>query len=337
MTFASVISETAATMNQGEWKMISTSNEESILETDGGEYDIFDKYSSQMVYDPITDAVYYIGASHHGDFDGKFVKFDISTNTWSELTAYADGSTIIHGYDHNALDNRRSIFYAREPSSNNVHKYTIATSTWSTIPSAGTSYNVIADAFGYFSAIDRLVYINSTTNEINYYDPQNGKWDGVQNTGITMGKYHAQGCDLAGHGLYIFGGGNDTNNLWSIDTNKIIKSIGNPTGSLSINVSSDGGNGCFFLQDPLSGDLVLFHDNGNMYKWNPKDRWSLINGISSKMGVNSVDGHAGVSLPKYGVIMVVRRNNADVEVWLYKHAKYTITFPSVPVNLKITR
>jgi hypothetical protein len=335
-TEGSTLSDAASSLGVGEWVQIQTTNDESVLETDAGQYDIFDNYSSQMTYDPTSDSIYYMGCSHHGDFDCKFVKYNIATNTWSTLTDHGD--SIVHGYDHNALDSRRSVFYSRIPSYKTIKKYTISSSSWSSLPASPVSYGNIADAFGYFSSADKLVYINSNNNEISYYDLPSSSWDSLQTTGISMGGYHAQGADLPKHGLFIFGGGNYTNNLWSINRDKTITSIGNPTGSLNINVNSDSDNGCYFLQDPVSGDLLLFHDNGIVYSWNPTDGWGTVSGVSSKMGVDAVDGHAGVSLPKYGVVMSVRRNNGDVEVWLYKHKLSTAppitNVPNAPTGLR---
>jgi hypothetical protein len=329
---ASTLSDAAAVLKPREWIKIQTVNADTVLQTSSGQYDIFDNYSSLMGYDPISDAVYYLGASHHGNFITKFVKYDIATNTWFELTDH--GQNAIHGYNHNTVDIKRGVFYFRQGSTRRVYKYTIAARTWTYLPDAPVSYPTIADGFGYFSALDKVVFPNSNNNELAYFDLKSNAWDPTQNVGVTMGEYHALSCDLPKYGLFIFGGGNRTNNLWSINANKTIASIGNPTGSLNINVNSDSDTGCYFLQDPAGGDLLLFHDNGKVYQWNPHDMWSAVSGVSSKMGIGSVAGHAGVSLLKYGVIMAVRRNGSNVEVWLYKHS-HDITPPKPPTNLTL--
>lgn len=342
----SILSDAVSGMTAGTWTEIQTIHDEDVIESDHatmpGIYDLFDNYASQMAYDPVSDAVYYIGCAHHDNqicpYNSgetvahvcKFIKYDVATNTWSDETSDAwsgfpscssPHSSIAHGYDHSTVDFTRGHYYFRGTSDKITKRYNISTNTWSDLPVSPVTRYPVASGFGYFSALDKLVIVNGQHDELGLFDPKNGTWDSIIET-PSLGNYHDQACDLPAHNLFIFGGGNELDDLYSIDKNKNIQLVGNP-GGVSLNVQNLNGGGTIYLPDPISGDLVLLKDNGaepdKTYSWNPTDGWSDV-GITPPMGDGGIDGHAAVSLSKYGVIMLVRRSGHDVEVWLYKHA-----------------
>lgn len=320
LLMSTVLGDSVATMSAKEWKQIPVTGEDGgACETDAGAYDGWDGYSSLMSYDPSSQKVYYIGASHHTDFDAVFFVLDIATNTVSALTPYGTGSQIVHGYNHNTMDNTRGIFYAREQSGKYLHVYNPSTTNWTTTSNSPTNYAVVAGAICYFPDIDRIVYDSPNTGEIAYYDPATGNWDDIQSASEMDGGYHTQACYLSQHNIVVLGGGNSSNTLYSLNTSKELTSIGNP-GSVSLDYVLP--NSTIFCEDPASGDLIMF-DSGNnaTYSWNPTDGWAN-ESVVTKEPSGGVSGWGIVPIGSpYNVILVGLRIGEDVQFWIYKHAE----------------
>ncbi len=71
------------------------------------------------------------------------------------------GKTATHGYDHNAIDPARGIFYYRPFSSRSVYRYDIAADKWTDLPKLDTGeYLACCVGLAWFPELDGLVWAN---------------------------------------------------------------------------------------------------------------------------------------------------------------------------------
>src|SRR5262249_2511855 len=126
----------AARMKPGEWAELPTENLVETHRAKGNSGAIFG-YNEGAVWDPRSRQWLYVGGAHNAP--ARFVIYSADTNAW-KVMPQPDwlGKSATHGYDHNALDPARGVFYYRPFNSRNVYRYNIAAAQWTTLPKLDT-------------------------------------------------------------------------------------------------------------------------------------------------------------------------------------------------------
>jgi hypothetical protein len=320
-----VLGDMAAKMQPGQWAQITTKDAHLLLTPANGGNIL--EYANRGGWDPINKNAFVCGASHHGTFISRCVRYDESTNTWLSIGLPPDvaqstvtgGESIVHAYDHNAVDTTRGHYYLRR--GNRVHKYDPAKTTWSDIPTIpwhlsrnGSTCSAVTGVLEYFPDIDRLIYLNMRCNgDAFYFDPAINNWS-VPKTplfALGNGEYHTEGT-YSNQGYVFAGGGNKSSQLWRLDKNLQWLQVASAPAGPHITTS-------MFVADPVSGRPLLFAGAGNIHELNPVTNSWTNTGISSKIPTPV----AGIVIPisSHGVIVLVKADRAaSAEVWLYKHA-----------------
>src|SRR5262245_48302084 len=127
----------AAGMKVGEWAELKTDNLVEAHRAKGASGAIFG-YNEGAAWDPRSRQWLYCGGDHNDRL--RFVTFSADSNTW-KIMPEPDwvGKGTSHGYDHNAIDHGRGIFYYRPFSSPIVRRYDVAADKWSALPKIDTS------------------------------------------------------------------------------------------------------------------------------------------------------------------------------------------------------
>lgn len=108
-------------------------------------------YSGSLTYDSATNAIYAITGNSPGSSNSRqfFLKYDIATDTWSQLP---DAPAIITGYGGSLENYGGYIYFIRGGAGNQLYRYNIADSSWE-LPQRGffAQSMPVAHATGQFS------------------------------------------------------------------------------------------------------------------------------------------------------------------------------------------
>jgi hypothetical protein len=112
---ATVLEQTATSMQPGEWREITTNNMTPTLDNLDGASGVMTVYTDDMVWDPIGRRAFTIGADHLAPQGPQFVSYTANNNTWQRLTrpTWLSSITFFHGYDHSAINQTGRILYHR--------------------------------------------------------------------------------------------------------------------------------------------------------------------------------------------------------------------------------
>lgn len=313
---ASALSDAAATLAPGNWMPLSTSGTSIIVKSNGG--DILE-YANKGAWNPLNQRAYYCGASHHNSFVADCVQYDEATNAWSSIGVPGTGQfDIVHGYDHNAIDPGRGVFYFRQYNSTLVWRY-MPGSGWGSLPTfspvGGANCLQVAASLEFFAAMDRLVFFNSCGGGLHYYNPTTNTWTTQAASGLVDGGIHTLSA-YSTQGFYYFGGGNQTNQMARVNTAQSVSVIASPPGSAQILKA-------LMVGDPSSGRMLFFRGDGNISEYRPETNQWVDTGVTSRFTTTG-SCSSGIAIPisTYGVIMLACTvsSQSQVQVWLYKHA-----------------
>jgi hypothetical protein len=331
----------AGTLQPGQWgKLNTTEGTEVIFKPNGG--DIFE-YSNRAAWDPYHKVLYFCGSSHHGSFYNDCVRYDSESNSWASIGVppgvckdnCASGGSVVnfgHGYDHNAFDSKRGVFYIRI--SRILYRYNTLTASWSQTPPMPESCLTTggAEILEYFPDIDRLVFLSSWCTESGsaYFDPNTDTWS-LPQAALPNGGYHLQGA-YTNDGYVYGGGGNETIGMARVDKDGVWQQIADcPVACLDVY--------SLLVGDPTSAHLLLFELNGNIWEFDAR-----AGSANGKLGSWTNTGITGnfptgqnpiiAPITNYGVIMMPKTvYGGKVEVWLYKHKPFSdVTPPSVTIS-----
>jgi hypothetical protein len=340
---ASVLSEAATALAPGGWVQISTLNSDVIKAQ--GNFSILE-YANKWAWDPIGKRGYYCGAAHHNGFENKCVQYDEATNTWSTLplppgyctigNCGSDGSNggiFVHGYDHNAFDTLRRVFYFRN--SSRLLKFDVASQIWSQsseMPSECSNPSSLASLIEYFPNVDRIVMVNHyCQNSVVHYNPTTDTWTSPNTTGVLAnGGYHLEGAYSKDGFVYAGCGNSAATSLSRVD----ITGAWQEMAALPVACLITTAN---LIGDPASGRILIFPVDSTIRELDPSSNMWLDTGVNG-MYSSSSGGNVVAPVPNYGVVLMVRFNNGTQshEMWIYKHAlSPPITIPNAPSMLQV--
>jgi len=338
---ASALGDLAASMQPGQWAQLKTNGTSVMLKANGGN---LLEYSNRGAWDPAGKRVYFCGASHHGSFYNDCVRYDEATNTWSSIGVppgycrdncapdFSNGALIVHGYDQNAFDTNRRVFYFRQDKW--LRKYDTMTSTWSSTPEMPRGQGCLAvnGTLEYFPDIDRMVYLNARCKgDAFYYNPATDAWSVPQSPINALGNGEIHTLGTYSKEGFIYGGcGNDSSEQWRVNKNLVWERMGDTPTGCAIPYT-------LLVADPASGRPLHFAKS--IYELNPKTNTWTDTGVAAKCPADGSCSAFVVPISNHGVIMFVRAFGvSSVEVWVYKHAASALTnsdttAPSIPTTL----
>jgi hypothetical protein len=242
----------------------------------------------------------------------ELVLYDEATNTWSNGPLSPDGATLGHGYDQNAGDVYNGVHYWRPYGSNQIYRYTKA-SGWSALSGTPTGTPQVASAIEFFPDINSLIYVDPWIG-VWAYDEGVDSWSQISTSVMSGTDYHNFAVYSPVHKVVLFGGGNGSSNVWTLDVDGNITQKTNAPISMPI-------HSALITVDPVSGDfLVMQKPSGNWWSYNPNtDTWS-----SFSLNIPFADGWNVIVTPvaEYNSILLVSATGtgASATVHVYRHS-----------------
>jgi hypothetical protein len=343
---ASVLSDAANALAPGQWVQIATNGINVLKKSNGGD---IAEFSNKGAYDPASKKVLFCGASHHGNFITDCVAYDLASNTWSSiglpagLSAGPDNGSAaeswVHGYDFNAIDQTRGIFYMRRI--DKIHRYSIAAGSWLTPLTMPSDYwNGVMGGLEFSPEIDRLVFFNIAAGTGHIYNPNTNTWSSINSyPGFAGSNAHAFFFrSNLGH-IYTGAGNGFDQKFHRYNANHTITALANMPVAGSVIYAN-------VIADPVSGKPLLFSINTNLYVYDPASNTWSNTGAGSKLAADT-DSSFITPINDHGVIMLVKAglNYSPPQVWLYRHGSGSdtrvssppppsdTTVPSTPTNL----
>jgi hypothetical protein len=350
---ATALGDLAATMQPGQFKTLTTTNLNQgglaggIYVPSGGD-GVVQEYSDEALRNPITKKIYIIGCGrtnsgsgqyvcgNSGAEDAKWIEYDENTNSWKTMPT-TPFSLYPHTYDHAALDPATGDYYFRVHGSNEVWRYTGG--NWVSLPDM-PNWGSCCGAIEYFPELGGIVFPDPRTGggQFYLYKPGASGWQTLPG-GIAFGDYHYITEYSAKHKLLFIGGGVGAENvLLKMDaTGKVTKAANAP---VSLGIASCG---AVHTVDPVSGNLVVFHCNGNIYSYNPTtNAWAQHGTHPLGTGYDLLT--AATPVAEHGVIFLARAgaqgDSPGSTVYLYKHTTGSApppdtTPPNPPLSLRV--
>ncbi len=331
-TAATALGQLAASMAPGTWAELSTLNMVPTLAADGLGGSILD-YAEDGAWDPVSQQFFFIGCDHPVDQNGdlaRFVAYSAVTNSWRVLPEpYWFPSEIMHGYDHNAIDAGRGIFYHRQYSQREVYRYDIAAGSWSQLPSVPVGvmgYSACCMGLEYFPEMNGLVLAGSVTTgfpeEAYLYSDTTAQWSRIA-SGTPMGTYNHFVEYNPVHKEVLYGGGNGSRELYSISETGAVTT--HPLAPIPLGILA-----AIVTVDPVSGDYLVLGKNGEFYSYDVvTETWTSLPGpapvFSPVRGDIKIWQTLATPVGTHGVVMFVKFYFQDpvplAWVYLYKHAQ----------------
>jgi hypothetical protein len=324
------IGELAESMTPGQWRELVTTGADSAFSADTS---IFE-YADRMVWDPLgKQALFYGSSDPGGSSNHKFIRYQASTNAWTQLPKppWSSSYLIMHSYKHQTVDvvNRR-LYYRPMGSDNRDFRYvSLDNPSGSWVQRAdvdGVEYAQDASALDFFHGRGTIIFhsgaINGTQSGLAEYNPATNTWSSVPGAFSPRGDLHALVECNAVHNFCIFGGGDDTRNVWRINSDRSTTPLTQaPFRDFSTRYADT-------TVDPVTGDyLVLTRDN-EFWQFDARGsgNWTRIaSGSQVPAFVGYDDVHStfhgvATTISSYGVIMYTQWRGSGSKVWLYKHA-----------------
>jgi hypothetical protein len=313
----------AATMKPGEWAELKTDNVVEAHRAKGVSGAIFG-YNEGAAWDPRSRQWLYCGGDHNDRT--RFVTYSADTNAWKVMPEPEwVGNGTSHGYDHNAIDPARGVFYYRPFSSPIVRRYDIAQAKWSALPKLETSeYLACCVGVAWFPELEGLVFANGGGGKgsVFLFKEKDQKWTMLAKD-LPMGVYHNFAEYSPVHKVMIFGGGNGSSDLYKLDASgKVTTQKKAPIGI--------GTMQSIVTLDPVSGAFLVFGKEGSFYVYDVvSDTWKLQEGKvpifePTRVKDNKVWHVTATPVSNYGVTMFVKYYAVDPPrgwVYLYKHSE----------------
>jgi hypothetical protein len=274
-------------------------------------------YADSAVWDPQSKQFMIVGGAHAPNNQGivnmRHIVYSEATNSWREETkqSWFATSGVSHAYDHHALDPETGTMFYRSGDGDFIHKYVIGSKTWSTTPAINMGYGV-AGGLAYFPERGGLVVVNG--GHVMFWSAVQNNWERLGYR-LAMGGYHNFAEYNAVHKTVLFGGGNDSSDLWKLGVTGAPVRLKNAPLSRWIPETTT-------TVDPVSGDYLVLRRQSSplFYQYDiVTDRWKILP-VYPFADANSADLSAvAAPIPEYGVVMFLKYGYEPAEVWLYKH------------------
>ena len=308
----------------------------AILETTGSGNDILE-YAEKAVWNPNTRQFMFMGAPHYQPH--RMVIYGADSNSWS-IGPLADPcqatqtGCVSHSYDHNTVDPATGTMYFRMVGSPLVYQLPQGASSWTQLPPVPMSSNQCCGALAWFPERSQLVVFDGDWG-IWGWSPASNSWrhlaetngaDGTSLPKLPMASYNNFAHYNPTYNAILFGGtSGGTNYMYKYSADGTFTRLKDAP----IPVLVDNGSvGTVMAPDPVSGKFVVAATGNLLYEYDlGSDTWTQKNASSAPPiwgggGSASNDVFEVVAAPisTYGVIMYVRYNLANSQVYIYKYS-----------------
>jgi hypothetical protein len=310
--FGTVLGDLTAGMNAGDWRMLNSPTFDYDLNYDctNTAPHFITEYTDDAMWDPASRQVLFIGAGH--GCKGKFISYSDETNTWREEPYPSVTSDMAHAYDHNAIDRINGVVYHRRHGQAEVYRYNIAQQQWSKIPSLPSSAaNPCCAAMEYFPEMQSLFYAYS--GGLVQYTESSNKWTSYGS--YPSGSIHNFAKYNPVHKCVIFGGGNDSRDVYKIDRDGSVSKMKPAPFQLRINVT-------VITPGPVSGDFIVLNDDKTLWVYDVvSDTWTQQSGTAPIFSFGKPTFKTVATyIDNYGVILYAKNDMYVNRVIVYKHA-----------------
>src|SRR5882724_7142326 len=272
-----VLANTAASMQPGTWAVLTTNNINPTLgPTFGGSSNNVLAEGPEMQWDPTSQQVFFFG-SDHCDLS-QFISYNANTNTWQRLprgawmptsSDYCKGMS--HGEDGSAIDQAHGVFYYDQHLvTKEVHRYNIATQTWTDLPPVNDSgWTDPTMGTDYFPEMRSLIVINgggshANNNKMYIYSEDTGQW----RSPIALGQTWSDDATYRNfvrynpvHHVVVFSvRGFGDRRLWKMDSSGTITRLRDAPIGLGIMCPCTE-EAAIFIADPLTGDYIVINNS----------------------------------------------------------------------------
>ena len=326
------LSVLAASMSSGQWAQMSPTPTGLMNFIGGPTSGIKTFYAGKMAYDPAGRRIYWIGCDHADN--QTFVQYDEATNAWTVNPITPFAAPTKHGYDHTTWDNLHNRLYHRPYGTRGVFRWD-GGSTWSfTDYSSHLGYSSAANGCEFFPTLGA----NGTIVVFQVENGTDGKIIGIDPVTGTKTTY-ASGATLAGtgdphnfalynpvSGVVLFGSGNGSNKVWTINSSGTVAAKTNIPAAIGA-IGPAGGMGRIFAH-PTNGKFIVLRSSTVWYEFDPTGAgtWTPKGGTATMLSSNlfdssdPVNGTIGVTLRQYGVIVFIKgySRSQPAEMWVYK-------------------
>ncbi|MGE3805093.1 MAG: amidohydrolase family protein, partial [Gemmataceae bacterium] len=307
----------AASMKPGTW---------AELKTDGLTADLLKvqnhhilEYTAAGTWAPKSQQFLFVGQGHYSAL--KFIRFDAAANTWKLLPTpswwQGDAETgkgpIGHAYYNNTIDPDKGLLYHHQSATRLVHRYDVAKDEWTTLPEIKDAATGHGTAIAYFPERNGLVRVLG--GNVHCFDEGKQAWSKLNTEKLAMGPYHNVARYSPGHQLVLFGGGNGSKHLYTLDAQGNIARLDDAPVEIGINTA-------LVTVDPVTGDFLVLHRDDKFFALNPSTgKWRELSteGMPFAMKGSSFDVIAA-PVKNHGVTMFVTAPRKGLKVCLYKHA-----------------
>jgi len=307
--------------------------------------DYITQYSDKAGWDPINQRILYLGQTHGECYAGRFVSYDVGTNSWAELpwpsyicqSGTQSSPCFDHAYDNNAVDPATGDFYYRNY--NSLTFLHFHNGSWTKLSQPATQNFQCCSALEFFPEMNRLLFLDGDWG-LWAYNPSNGSWAALANTNGANAVAGLPNLPMSSTAVFahydpvlkivLFGGGT---HLYKLNSSGVITTLKTPPAAL-------GPTNAVVASDPVGGKFIVLAGSA-MYQYDAStDTWTqlAISVPTVLSGLDGVgDGLVSADIPLYGVIMYIKYDNASSKVYLYKHSPSppVLPFPDAPTNVSV--
>jgi hypothetical protein len=310
------LKKVAARMKPGTWAILQTKGYTADLLRVQNHHIL--EYTGAAAWDPTSGQVLFVGQGHYSAL--KFISYGAATNTWKlratpswwKGDAKTGKGPIGHAYYNNTIDPARGQLYHHQSSTRLVHRYDVAGDKWTTLPEIRDAPVGHGTAIAWFPERKELVRVLGGT--VHFFQPEKDKWT-KHTDRLAMGPYHNVARYSAAHKVVLFGGGNNSKDLYTLDAKGKITRLKPAPVEVGINTA-------VLTVDPVSGDFLVLHRDDRFYSFNPiTDTWKTLDtkGMPFAMKGSSFDVVA-TPVSNHGVILFFTAARKGLKVCLYRHA-----------------
>ena len=312
---ATELGKLAAAMKPGTWAELKTEGYTADLLKVQNHHIL--EYTAAAGWDPTSRQVLFVGQGHYSAL--KFISYDAAANAWKlretppwwKGDAQSGRGPIGHAYYNNAIDPVRGVFYLHQSATQLVHRYDVAKEAWTILPEITGAATGHGTAIAYFPERKGLVRVLGGT--VHFFSEKKNEWTRLRDK-LAMGPYHNVAHYSAAHKVVLFGGGNNSKDLYGLDGEGNITQLKPAPVEVGINTA-------FVTSDPVSGDILVLHKDDKFYAMDPvKDAWKELGteGMPFRMKGSSFDVVA-TPVSNHGVTLFFTAERRGLKVFLYKH------------------
>jgi hypothetical protein len=316
-TTGTSLSALAASMQPGTWARLQTNgltNELMVIQPNH-----ILGYADSAVWDPRSKQFMIVGGSHAPDANPnqRHIVYSETTNSWRQeanQSWFCGNGCVSHAYDNHALDPTTGAMFYKKFYGTTVYKYDIASKTWSTIaPLPGSPDSLGLGGFAYFPELGGLVYAAYGT--VYLWKPAENRWT-ILASNLPMSSYHSFAEYNPVHKVVLFGGGEDSSDLYKLDRNGTVTRLKNAPLSRWIPETT-------VTVDPVSGDFLVLRRQASplFYRYDVlADSWQALPVYPFASANNPDLSAVAAPIAEYGVVMFLKYGWDPGEVYLYKHS-----------------